>query len=114
MLLKRDIDVLNFDAYNFTKEFLLYHSDIKSFTSRGGTIAWGMVPTSDAIDNQTRKSLVERCEEAVKMLADKGIDKDLISSLVTPSCGVGALDETRAAKVMEMTAALSARLIKNG
>jgi len=114
MLLKRDIDILNFDAYNFMKEFSLYHADIKNFTSRGGTIAWGMIPTSDAVDKETCKSLVERCEEAFKLLSDKGIDRKLISSLVTPSCGVGTMDETRAAKVIELTAALSAKLIKNG
>ena len=33
MLLKRDIDILNFDAYNFVKEFSLYHADIKNFIS---------------------------------------------------------------------------------
>ena len=114
MLLKRDIDILNFDAYNFMKEFLLYHGDIKNFTARGGTIAWGMVPTSDEIDKEARKSLEERCEEALKVLSDKGVDRKLISSLVTPSCGVGAMDEARATKVIEMTAALSAKLIKNG
>lgn len=114
MLLKRDIDILNFDAYNFMKEFLLYHGDIKNFTARGGTIAWGMVPTSDDIDKETCKSLEERTKEALRILADKGVDKELISSLVTPSCGVGTMDEAKAAKVIEMTAALSAKLIKNG
>ncbi len=114
MLLNRNIDILNFDAYNFTKEFALYHADIKSFTARGGTIAWGMVPTSDAIDKETRKSIIQRCGEAIKILADKGADKGSISSLVTPSCGVGALDEAAAAKVIEMTAAVSAKLNKNG
>jgi len=114
VLLKRKIDILNFDAYNFTKEFALYHGDIKDYTSRGGTIAWGMVPTSDAIDNETVGRLSEKCKEAVKMLSDKGVDGGLISSIVTPSCGVGAMDEARAIKVLETTAALSARLIKNG
>ncbi len=114
VLLKRDIDILNFDAYNFTKEFSLYHGDIKDFTSRGGTIAWGIVPTSEAIDEETCASIAEKCKEAVKILSDKGVDEKLMSSLVTPSCGVGAMDEARAAKVLEMTAALSARLIKNG
>lgn len=114
VLLKRNIDILNFDAYNFMKEFLLYHADIKSFTSRGGTIAWGMVPTSDDIDKETCKSIVESCKEAVNILSDKGVDKKQMSSLVTPSCGTGAMDEARAGKVMEMTAAVSRKLIKNG
>lgn len=114
ILLKRNIDILNFDAYNFTKEFSLYHEDIKNFTARGGAIAWGMVPTSDAIDKESQKSLLARCAEAVKVLSDKGVDKGLISSLVTPSCGVGAMDETRATKVLEMTAAISAKMMKNG
>ena len=114
MLLKRDIDILNFDAYNFIKEFLLYHGDIKNFTARGGTIAWGMVPTSDDIDKETLKSLQERCVEALKILSDKGIDRKNISSIITPSCGVGAMDEMTATKIIKITAELSARLIKNG
>jgi len=113
-LLKSDVDIISFDAYNFVKEFSLYGADIKNYTARGGTIAWGLVPTSDGINKETKKSLAERSSEAFKVLSDKGVDTKNISSLVSPSCGVGSLDEETARKVIEMTAALSGKLKKNG
>ena len=111
-LLRRDIDILNFDAYTFTKEFFLYADDIKNFLQKSGTIAWGIVPSSDAVDKETAKSLLGKMEDAIKALAGKGIEKGSISSMITPSCGVGTLDEDRAKKILEMTRALSAKLSK--
>jgi len=106
LVLKRDIDVLNFDAYNYSKEFSLYANDIKNFIGRGGTIAWGVVPSSDEIKGRTKKSLVEDLKSAIGLLKEKGIEGP-ISSLVTPSCGVGTLSEDDAKSVLEMTVKLS-------
>jgi hypothetical protein len=106
LLLKRDIDVLSFDAYNYSKEFSLYANDIRNFLNRGGTIAWGAVPSSDEIRARTKKSLAENLKAAVGLLKDKGIEPP-ISSLITPSCGVGTLSEDDAKAVFEMAAKLS-------
>jgi hypothetical protein len=113
-LLNRDIDILSFDAYNFMKEFSLYSADIKRFAACGGTIALGVVPTSEAIEKETRKSLYERLEESLKVLSDKGVEMKTLSFMITPSCGVGALDEATATKVIEITAGVSAKLSKHG
>ncbi|MCX5686130.1 MAG: hypothetical protein NTW09_01515, partial [Candidatus Omnitrophica bacterium] len=107
LVLKRDIDILSFDAYNFTKELLLYGNELKNFFNRGGTIAWGIVPSSDAIDKETPKGLTERLKAALSALAEKGIPKDSVSSIITSSCGVGTLDEDRAARIFTATSRLS-------
>jgi len=112
-LLKSEIDIVNFDAYNFVKEFSLYAADAKDFLQKGGSIAWGIVPTSDAIDKETPKTLAKRIKEAIKFLSDKGIVRDAFSSLVTPSCGTGTLAEDRAAKILNTTRLLSEELRKN-
>ena len=112
LLLKRDIDILSFDAYNFTKELVLYAGELKNFLNRGGTIAWGIVPSSDDIDSQTVKGLVQRLKTALSSLAEKEIPKESIASIITPSCGVGTLDEERARKIFEATSALSEDLRK--
>ena len=112
LLLKRDIDILNFDAYNFTKEFLLYAGDIKDFLKRGGTVAWGMIPCGDAVDKETGESFLAKSKAAFALLLDKGVAKEKTSSLITPSCGVGTLDEGTATKVLEFTCDLSRRLQK--
>jgi len=110
LLLKRDLDILNFDAYAFTKEFLLYSTEIKAFLARGATIAWGQVPSSEAIDRESVESLVNRFGDTVKMLADKGIPKSGLSSIVTPSCGVGTMDESSARKVFNTLRLVSDKL----
>ena len=109
-LLNRKIDILNFDAYNFMKEFALYGADIKNFLKRGGTIAWGVVPSSDAIDKETISSLAARFKENMKLLAAKGIGMDEVQSVITPSCGVATLDEERARKILKTTKRLAEEL----
>ena len=102
LLLKRGVDILNFDAYNFTKEFFLYHQDIKDFLRKGSTIAWGIVPSSAAVDSETAESIAKRLRSAIDSLGSKGIDKSSVSSLVTSSCGLGTLDEQMAKKIAGM------------
>lgn len=103
VLLKRDIDILNFDAYNFIKEFSLYAEDINNFFKKGGTIAWGIVPSSESADKETTAALAGRLKEDIGILIGKGIDKSIIRSIVTPSCGLGTLDEDRSEKILELT-----------
>ncbi len=110
LLLKRDLDILNFDAYNFTKEFSLYSSDINAFLKKGKTIAWGMIPSSDAALKETEASVKEKISAALDGLAAKGIDKKAISSILTPSCGVGSLDEATALKVFGLARSLSKKI----
>jgi len=112
VLLKRDIDILNFDAYTFIKEFSLYAIDAKNFLKKGGTLAFGIVPSSADVEKETKESLAARLEAGLKLLKDKGITEGEFSALVTPSCGTGSLGEGTAKKVLEATKALSARFAK--
>jgi hypothetical protein len=112
LLLKRDLDILNFDAYAFTKELLLYGVELKAFLERGSTIAWGIAPSSEAIYQESAESLVRKFSDGLKMLAGKGIPIEKISSIVTPSCGVGSLDDAAARKIFETLRLVSANLQK--
>lgn len=112
LLLDRGLDILNFDAYNFAKEFSLYASDVGKFLEKPtSTIAWGIVPSSEEIEKTPAKALAKRLESAIQMLADKGISRD-ISSIITPSCGVGLLEEGQAKKILETARELSGILGK--
>lgn len=106
-LLKRNIDILSLDIYTFMKEFFLYAPDVKNFLRRDGTIAWGVVPAGDAIEKETKKTLAEKMKEIIKISKDKGIVNEELSSLITPSCGVGTLEEDKAEKVFKAAKALS-------
>ncbi|MFH1996427.1 MAG: hypothetical protein ABIJ27_05445 [Candidatus Omnitrophota bacterium] len=110
-LLSRSIDIINFDAYNFIKQFTIFHRDIKNYLKRGGAIAWGIVPTPNAAVDE-RGKLVRKIADAVDELASKGIDRETLSSIVTPSCGVGTSEESMAETILRMTGEISADLKK--
>jgi methionine synthase II (cobalamin-independent) len=102
LLLKRGVDILNFDAYNFMKEFFLYHREIKDFIERGSTIAWGVVPSSEAAGSESPEGIAKKLKDGLKILGDKGIEISQASSIVTPSCGLGTLNEETAKRIVEM------------
>lgn len=114
MVLKSGINILNFDAYSFSKSLTVYSKQIKEFLEKGGYIAWGIVPTLDteALIKADTNSLLEKLEAGFSGLVAKGIDKDLIlrQSLITPSCGAGCLNMELAKKAMELTNNISKEL----
>jgi len=105
-LLSRPIDIINFDAYNFIDQFVLFDADIDRFLKRGGAVAWGIVPTSDG-EGATKDGLIRRIERGIDKLVKKGIDRERISSLITPSCGVGTLEEKKAENILALTKEIS-------
>ena len=74
---------------------------VKAFLGRGGVLAWGIVPTSEKLNQETPESLIKRLKSLVDSLAAKGIDKNLLweRCLVTPSCGTGSVSVEMSEKV---------------
>lgn len=95
ILIDAGVDIISFDAYEFGDTINYYPKQVKSFLEKGGVIAWGIVPTSEKILDETTDSLKIKLENNIDNLAAKGIDKDLIwqQCLLTPSCGTGSLSE---------------------
>ncbi len=109
ILIDAGVDIVNFDAYEFGHTIAMYPTEVKAHLERGGTLAWGVVPTSDAIRDKSVESLAEHLEKMMDNLASKGIDKQLIveQAIITPACGTGSMDTGDAEKVFQTTAALS-------
>jgi hypothetical protein len=109
ILIDAGVDIVNFDAFGYGDTIAMYPEAVKTHLERGGMLAWGVVPTSKAIQEQTVESMVAHFEKMMDNLASKGIDKQLIveQAIVTPSCGTGSMDPADAEKVFEMTALLS-------
>jgi hypothetical protein len=86
VLLSTNLDILSFDAYGYLETLSLYPKELKAFLERGGILAWGIVPTSEAIIKEDAKSLVGRFKEGVEALSKKGIDRTLLERVIlTPS-----------------------------
>jgi methionine synthase II (cobalamin-independent) len=115
VLLKTKLDILNFDAYNYATSLSLYPDEIKKFISRGGCIAWGIVPNSgEGVSKETVASLKDRLEEAIAPFTRNGLAfKDILKqSLLMPSCSLASLSEEGAEKALELLTGLSQEIRK--
>lgn len=114
ILIDCKVDIINLDAYFFAQNLSTFSNELESFLRNGGIIAWGVVPTLDkqALEDANLSVLVDKFEEALGYLAKKGIDKSLLinQSMITPSCGAGALSVELAQKAMSLTQELSLKL----
>jgi hypothetical protein len=112
LLLSTSVDILNLDAYGYADALALYPDEVGAFLERGGIIAWGIVPASDQVYEETVDSLVDRFHEALGLLLDKGLHRDdlLASALIMPSCGCGSLAIETAERVFQLTDEVSKAL----
>lgn len=111
LMMETNTDIISFDAYNYSDKLLLYTEDVKKFLKKG-CLAWGIVPTSNDIINEDEESLVNKLEDKIQELVDKGIDKNLIleKAMITPSCGTGSLYNKAADKVLKTTSEVSKKM----
>lgn len=112
ILIDAGVDIVNFDAFEFGETIAMYPQEVKAHLERGGILAWGVVPTSKAIREQTVETLEAQLEKVIDNLASKGIDKQMIieQAMITPSCGTGSLPIEEAEMVFSLLSALSKRM----
>ena len=111
LLLSTNLDILSFDAYGYLETIALYPKELKTFLERGGILAWGIIPTSEAILKEDPQSIVNRFKKGLEILVKKGIDPTLLQrAIITPSCGTASLPIPLAERVCEVTAEVSKRL----
>lgn len=114
LFLNLGIDILSFDAYHYAKLPGLYAGESKKFVQRGGAIAWGAIPSTEAeLTGETTYSLMDRLSETMASLTDKDMPfRQIVSqSLITPSCGLTSLDYEASAEVLGRLGEIS-RLIR--
>jgi hypothetical protein len=115
LLLQTSVDVLNFDAYEYADNLFLYHEDLHRFIDRGGCLAWGIVPTGEAVLRESAKSLFRQFADQVAQLESMGFSRETIlsQSFITPSCGCGSLPVLWAEKILQLTDELSTMIRKH-
>jgi hypothetical protein len=106
-------EIVNFDAFQYGETIAMYPDHVKRHLEGGKVLAWGVVPTSAEIREQTVDTLVDQYERMVDNLVEKsGLDKDLIyqQTILTGSCGTGSMEVADAEKVFAITGELSEAL----
>lgn len=109
LLLSSRADVLSFDAFGYLDKVACYCHDISAFLERGGSLAFGIVPTFNLPEDMTFEAMKQRLEEGLDLLCVKGLNRDLLlrRCLITPSCGLGFLSIPEAERVMTLCHELS-------
>ena len=114
MIMAAGPDIINFDAFAFIEHFLLFPNDIERFLKSGGTIAWGIVPTSGFTGSESLKDLLKKIEDGIEKIVKKGLNSQTIveRSILTPSCGMGSMPTADAHSAMGLLARLQAESLE--
>jgi hypothetical protein len=111
LVIRSGADIINFDAYDYVETIALYPEEFSGFLQRGGLLAWGIVPTSDAIDAENPESIRLRFDRGVESLALHIPERLILSNiLLTPSCGTGARTVEETLKVFQLIMRLKEEL----
>ena len=111
LVINSGVDIISFDAYDYLESISLYPSEFNDFLNKGGYLAWGIVPTTDAIRDESSESIRQRFNKGLEALS-KSISTDLLLSkiLLTPSCGTGSRSIEETEKVFRILAELKKSL----
>ncbi len=110
LLFEAGVNVVNFDAYHYLEKMLLYPVEVARYLASGGVLAWGVVPTTKEAEAESTAALLRRLDEGIGAFAERGVDEALLrrQCIITPSCGMGSLDEGLAERILELTAGVAA------
>ena len=108
LVFSTDLDVVNFDAYEYFQGLSLYPAELKSFLQKGGVLSWGIIP-AHANGNLEPHTLLAALDERVEQLTAKGMDRGALyrQALLTPSCGLGTETVESADRLMDALAELA-------
>jgi methionine synthase II (cobalamin-independent) len=121
LLLETEIDMINFDAFNYFENFALFATQVKSFIERDGVIAWGIVPNDEHVKGLEASELVARFNKGVELLAEKAsetgpvlsIEQIETHSILTPACGLGSASMEVAEQALDLLLATGKELAEN-
>ena len=114
LLFRTGVDIVSFDASTYMDKVLLYRGELKEFFHRGGSLAWGIVPTTGFTGSETADELVGQLELGMQRLTAMGIERETVlrQCLITPSCGLGSLTPAQAEAILKMTREVSDEMQK--
>lgn len=113
VIFESGVDIVSYDAYSFFDKLILYGDYLKAFLQNGGILATGIIPTTpEFCDAETIQSLTEKWHKQTEQLISLGISENAIyeQTLITPSCGTGAVSARQALRVLELTKAVSEKI----
>jgi methionine synthase II (cobalamin-independent) len=107
LVMDSGVDIMNFDAYSFADTLGIYPDDVEAFLEADGVLAWGIVPTTEDIENEDEESIIRLFDRAMDFLS-KTIPGELLARniVLTPSCGTGSRTVEETQKIFRLLRAL--------
>ena len=87
-LLQSEVDLISLDAYNNRDILAGYRSGLSRLLARGGSVAWGAVPThTSQLEGEGPRNLARRLEGLWESLEGEGLEREAVAarSLLTPA-----------------------------
>lgn len=113
LLAQMPLEVVSVDAHRYGPAIVARAPAVAHLLARGGSIAWGIVPTDEAaLRAATPDLLAQRLRSLWSVLTAAGVPADVLvrQSLLTPACGLAGLSIDGAARAMALCADLAAIL----
>lgn len=103
MVMNAGFKILNFDSCEYFDTLAIYHAEIKGFLENGGCLAWGAVPTSDAVITAQEDALAGMLRRNIDALC-KYLPEDLVKTriILTPACGAGSRTVEESIKIFQL------------
>ncbi len=104
LLMEAGVDIINFDAVAYSESLGLYAQQLLDYLKGGGSLAWGIIPNSESVRDETTASVVKRFWDGIHMLEARNIPRALLLSSVwiTPCCGAGSMQDEDAEKMIRL------------
>jgi methionine synthase II (cobalamin-independent) len=107
VLFSANVDIVNYDAFNFMETIFYFKEDLTRFLKRGGWISPGFVPSSEDVLNVSREDILKLIDRFAELMKGLGLKSESRDWLLTTSCGLGSLNIPEAKKAMELLKELS-------
>lgn len=102
-------DIINYDAVEYMDTIFYYKRELRDFLKKGGTIAPGIVPSSDHVLSVSTEQVRGWWRRFLELSSDVE-DPTVHEYLFTPSCGLGSVSPEVAKRAFSLLADFSVAL----
>lgn len=103
LVMQTGAEVISFDAFDYAETLALYPEALTRYLEEGKRLAWGIIPTSDAITLVSTTTVRERFDRGMQRLAGQVAESLLKAGIIlTPSCGTGSRTVEETIKVFQL------------
>ncbi|MCX5806997.1 MAG: hypothetical protein NT010_13220 [Proteobacteria bacterium] len=107
VLFGANVDIVNYDAYNFLETIFFFKEDLSKFLKRGGWISPGFIPSSEEVLNISKDDIIKLMDRFAEFMMNLDLKSESKNWLLTTSCGLGSLNIPEAKRAMELLKEIS-------